>query len=660
MTDRTIGFCVPPTKPSDEQIRAAVDSYAGEHGLTTGATAEEAAQIRQNTAGISSMSEELVVLREDLIELGKTQSITKNYTLEYGYITSGGTEHADSDPSAFMRTVDYFSVPENADIFTVVTVTSGGTLYVCYYDADKVFQSRVALSKGAVLDTSYEYFRLSFYRGTNYGGSDEAVFKSWILWNLSSDTDERFTSLEDRTASLEDRAGSLEERAASLISADKTDFFDVDVLNLFDGNYFSGISIAGSAGSTTIKEDSGFHSTAIVKVKPNTDYSIIVADGGAEDTGYYYLKIAEIYLENVNKAEDVIGAAHNLLFTQTSKYVKNVTVTTNEAATYLVVQASKTKQPFLQIVEGIQTDFTVSSYDEQSVGTPNKKINVYSKGEIDALIGAASANVAQKSGNVLTICMGKAKYSFERITDESINIDTWRLYYGGLLKPDGSYFTMWSDSDAEGAVKISGEDDFLGGFHGDEIMTDVHIFVDGTELNLNEDFDTVTFANITAYVESDLYHCNTSELADTKAFTRNKMLVFSGNTVKVANCYTALSDLTMEYARIALFQCYYKENDTEVLTNYSVNTDYKMYSLADTSEYPASSENMTEAHMETKYATIDFKSDKTSGQNYKGAVSVGFVTSQNRLKFYFDTICSDGASITAGEKMYSEFEWMIS
>lgn len=49
--------------PTDEQVRSAVDAYVSEHGLATGATAEQAAQIEQNTKDISSLSEEIANLQ---------------------------------------------------------------------------------------------------------------------------------------------------------------------------------------------------------------------------------------------------------------------------------------------------------------------------------------------------------------------------------------------------------------------------------------------------------------------------------------------------------------------------------------------------------------------------------------------------------------------
>lgn len=64
--------------PTDEQVRSAVDAYADEHGITTGATAEEAAQIEQNTTDItdlksdlSQLSEENAALKSDIGQLSE-------------------------------------------------------------------------------------------------------------------------------------------------------------------------------------------------------------------------------------------------------------------------------------------------------------------------------------------------------------------------------------------------------------------------------------------------------------------------------------------------------------------------------------------------------------------------------------------------------------
>lgn len=65
--------------PTDEQVRSAVDDYAGEHGITTGATAEQAAQIAQNAAKIDTYS--------GILGLGTTA----DYAFVAGGISNDGT-----------------------------------------------------------------------------------------------------------------------------------------------------------------------------------------------------------------------------------------------------------------------------------------------------------------------------------------------------------------------------------------------------------------------------------------------------------------------------------------------------------------------------------------------------------------------------------------
>lgn len=268
---------------------------------------------------------------------------------------------------------------------------------------------------------------------------------------------------------------------------------------------------------------------------------------------------------------------------------------------------------------------------------------------------------ATKSGNQLDIKTDNAHYVFKRITNTSINIDTWRLYQGDLVSGDNT-FNMWTDSDAEGVVKIYGEDDYLGGYHGDEIMTGISVFIDGEEIDMATDFLNRNFNNITIYVDSVLYHCNTSEVADTVAFDKHKMLIFEGNKVRIGNWFKARENLTMYGAPTALFQCHYKDSSgNEVATNYSVDSDYKCYKFSEAaSVYPGTSKNMREAQIQTKYGFINFKLLKSSAQSYLGSVAHTFITNQNRIKIYFYAI-GDGAqyALSSGEVISSEFEFEI-
>lgn len=281
--------------------------------------------------------------------------------------------------------------------------------------------------------------------------------------------------------------------------------------------------------------------------------------------------------------------------------------------------------------------------------------------EIEALKGG---NTFSKTDNVITIGTNKAQYLFQRVTNADINIDTWRLYKGDLKTPTG-LFNMWLNSDAEGVIKLVGEDDFIGGFHGDEIMTKINVVVDGKELNLSLNYNETAFSVMSVYVESDIYHCNTSASASTKAFKRNKLLVFCEDKVSISNKFMAVDNVSVQQAALAFFQCYRDDNDdNEILHNYSVGEDYKLYDISDTSNYPANSIYMKSATYCTEYGDIFVnvkEVDPRFDNHYIGYVSIGTLTSQNRLKIYFDTIKNTvgGISITNGESIFGSFEWEI-
>ena len=258
-----------------------------------------------------------------------------------------------------------------------------------------------------------------------------------------------------------------------------------------------------------------------------------------------------------------------------------------------------------------------------------------------------------KTSNDLKIITNKASYKFQKVTNPTINIDTWRLYQGDLIKPDDTLFNMWTNSDAEGVVKIVGENDYIGGYHGNEIMTNIKIFADGIDIT-NESDLSGNYKTITIYVESDVYHNG----INTVAFKRNKWLEFTGEKVRIGNDWTAQEDLTIEFAPLALFQCFYKENNVEIATDYMSNGDFKIYQMSNPSVHTPNSSENKEFILETKLASIRFTSIKTNGQSPLGVVAYNFITSQNRIKFYYYTVYS-ATQISNGNKLTTEFEFEI-
>lgn len=129
------------------------------------------------------------------------------------------------------------------------------------------------------------------------------------------------------------------------------------------------------------------------------------------------------------------------------------------------------------------------------------------------------------SENEISITLEKTKYYLRHVVSSVTNVDCWRIYKGSLID-NGVEYVMWEGSDADGVIKLVGEEDFLGGFHGDEITKSVKCIIDGKEVDIStpSEFHCKSFQ---LYCDSDIYHCNTSADASRICFERTKSLRFA-------------------------------------------------------------------------------------------------------------------------------------
>lgn len=270
-------------------------------------------------------------------------------------------------------------------------------------------------------------------------------------------------------------------------------------------------------------------------------------------------------------------------------------------------------------------------------------------------------NTFVKNGDECIINLEKSCYIFKKVTNSNINVNTWRLYEGNLIDENKTKYLMWSNSDAEGAIRIKGEDDFVCGYHGDEHFTSIDILIDGSPIDISSDYD-VEFTDLTIVVTSDVYHCNTSTNAENKAFERVKMLNFKGNTVTIANRFKCLEDLLIIRGALMLFQCYKSQDGTTIINKFSNNDDMIIYDVPDESSevMPSNSKNMTQAKFYTNCGVIDFKATKGYENQYYDGYINNF-NDQNRLKIYFDYIksSSNGTQVNIGDILQTEFQFTI-
>lgn len=269
------------------------------------------------------------------------------------------------------------------------------------------------------------------------------------------------------------------------------------------------------------------------------------------------------------------------------------------------------------------------------------------------LLPYTSENHVIIQGRQLDIYMGRAHYTFKRMENTSIALYTFRLYSGYFIDETGADVgCMWANSDAEGVIKLVGESDFLGGYHGDENMTSFLITIDGKKFEDVNSYWSGFFADITCVIQSTLYHAGT----ENPAFTKIKKLSFSEKTVTIRNTLTAVdSGMVVDRGSLAMFQC--DNNDlsgVKMLTYVESNNNPGLYESPNS--LPPGGSAMTENKYHTTHGmahirvTIGPENPNYSAwfQNY---------SSQDRVKSYFESY--DGQTLTANQVLVGEFSITI-
>lgn len=158
----------------------------------------------------------------------------------------------------------------------------------------------------------------------------------------------------------------------------------------------------------------------------------------------------------------------------------------------------------------------------------------------------ADVRTVEKTAGRITVRIGSARFEVNRYDDNAIRAHLWRTNACYATDGEGVEHTVWKDSDSDGVVKISGESDFVGGYHGDETQTDIKIFVDGNEYGEESEIDNTPFDSITIICKSDVYHCNTSQTPDVVAFKRYKVIRFDADGYTVSNRWVAQAEIRCE------------------------------------------------------------------------------------------------------------------
>lgn len=254
----------------------------------------------------------------------------------------------------------------------------------------------------------------------------------------------------------------------------------------------------------------------------------------------------------------------------------------------------------------------------------------------DIYLQPGSALCSVETGHII-ITTSKFVYHIVNEVNNAIRQNVWRIQIAQLV--DGIVRQlMWSGSDADGVVRIANESDFIGGYHGDEEVDSVKLFINGEEVQLTDTLDNIEIQNLELYVVSHLYHCYDDDPSATQTFTRNKIIRFMDGKLIVCNYWKALADLNIVDAFMGMFSC-----AKDVINGFSVNNKYELLSINDS---VASDETVTESHFDLDNGRIAKYSIKNgTAQQYRGSVvNYNGVGVSNRLKVYFNEISASNGS----------------
>lgn len=244
---------------------------------------------------------------------------------------------------------------------------------------------------------------------------------------------------------------------------------------------------------------------------------------------------------------------------------------------------------------------------------------------------------------------GFIRYHVERTTNSDINLDVWRL--SSIYLCDGAKAGIkavsTSGADLEGVVLLKNGADHIGGVHGDEIMTEYKLFIDGKEYTF--DGALPTSANeIRLIVKSTLTHVDTKD----ECMERIKMLTFDKDGVHVRNEWEALEALAIQSIRACMFSV-----QKECITHY-YDTHVGLFPAAVPSS-TAGAELSADGNMVDVYYVGDITAHHWAGD--RGGDTNGYSTLLQdygyRLKSYFN--CYDNHSAVVGEKMTAENHFSI-
>lgn len=305
-----------------------------------------------------------------------------------------------------------------------------------------------------------------------------------------------------------------------------------DSINLYNGEDFI---YGGWSGSSFTLDSTENKITAIIECKPNTQYWIVRNTTQTDNFGRIGTSTTyPVAGTPVTQLVDNIGGS------------LSYNVTTGTDAKYLLFYYTySASNQFIQI-----TDYATTSLNQNTY--PVLSDTLYTKRQVNEIVSqlqSAKKCKVSKTENKIDIYMPSKTsdkyihFAYELVDNSSINFYQWKVMDIDVCDSSlNVVFNLYATSNNvewEGVVKENGADDFIGGYHGDEINSSISVMIDGKPLDMASNLALTSCDEVLIVNKSIVNSCDdpTNQL-----FTRYKVSRWTSEKYTIRNRWIALKD----------------------------------------------------------------------------------------------------------------------
>lgn len=419
-------------------------------------------------------------------------------------------------------------------------------------------------------------------------------------------------------------------------------------INALDTKVFTAITYPNKSLSFT--ELPGVQELLSTNFEPETSNAHLIAyDLGTYNSFYFYAQSdVEVYFD-----DDVISNANYL----------SVSWGVNPTGTWVPVPESTTNRRYIQcssVARKRKSDNNLPTSNAKLTipagsiiaftqrNTDSAKVNINCYPELSPSLpasGQKKMKIKYTSSSSYQISFGDYECELYRVVNAAADADNWNIVH---ISHNGSDI-IGRQTDIIGPLKISGDNDFIGGVHGSETTNNLYVYAGSKRLTLDSSLDE-EFEKLTIIMDSTCRR----ESNQSDAFSRRVCVEITKNKMRISSEYVCISSSSLTVTRVTNGGLI-SANNNVILGCYMNNYNCDSYpSTAPNNK----SRNNTHAVIVTSLGTIIVDNIKGHEQeDYLGYFNLFDTEAVPRTKVYFDVYNGTGKSVSAGDSFYGECEY---